>query len=464
MSTQNAPQEIVERALASSSSLGCVVIARSRSVANLRWARNTLTTNGETVADSVSVIALVAVEGGVAAGSVTASSPTLDSVPGLVRAAEAAAVAAGPAEDAAELATGLEASSDWALAPAVSTSSAFTELAPALGEVFGAARADGIEHFGYAEESAETVYLGTSTGTRLRFTGTEGRLELTAKSHERTRSAWAGRAGRSLAGLDPLGADAELRRGLDWQARRVDVEPGRHPALLTPSAVADLVVDLYWSSIGRSAHEGRSVWSKAGGGTRIGELVVDPRVQLYSDPALAGLEATPFVTAVGSSAAGSVFDNGLPTGRVDWLRDGVLTGLITTRHTAAEAGLEFNPGVENLRLDVDGAQGGLDDLIARTQNGLLVTCLWYNRVVDPQTLLLTGLTRDGVYVVENGEVVGAATNFRFNDSPVGVLGRIEDAGSTTPTLAREMGDYFNRAAMPPLLVRDFNFSTVSQAS
>lgn len=464
MSTQTTPQEIVERALASSTSLGCVVIARSRSVANLRWARNTLTTNGETVADSVSVIALVAVDGGVAAGSVTASAPTLESVADLVRAAEAAAVQAGPAEDAADLADGIAASPDWSAPPAVSTSASFTVVAPALGEVFGAARADGIEHFGYAEESAVTTYLGTSSGTRLRFTGTEGRLELTAKSHERSRSAWAGRAGRTLAGLDPHGADAELRRGLEWQGRRLDVAPGRHPALLTPSAVADLVIDLYWSSVGRSAAEGRSVWSKAGGGTRIGELVADPRVHLFSDPSLPGLEATSFVTAVGSSAAGSVFDNGLPTARVDWLRDGVLSNLITTRHTAAEAGLEFRPGVENLQLDVAGAHGDLDDLVARTDDGLLVTCLWYNRVVDPQTLLLTGLTRDGVYVVKGGEVVGAATNFRFNDSPVGILGRIEDAGITTPTLAREMGDYFNRAAMPPLLVKDFNFSTVSQAS
>jgi predicted Zn-dependent protease len=464
MSTQATAQEIVERALAASTSLGCVVIARSRSVANLRWARNTLTTNGETVADSVSVIALVAVEGGVAAGSVTASAPTLESVADLVRAAEAAAVQAGPAEDAADLAAGIGASPDWSAPPAVATSASFAQVAPALGEVFGSARDDGIEHFGYAEESAVTTYLGTSTGTRLRFTGTEGRLELTAKSHDRTRSAWAGRAGRTLAGLDPFGADVELRRGLGWQGRTVDVAPGRHDALLTPSAVADLVVDLYWSSVGRDAHEGRSVWSKAGGGTRVGELVADPRVHLFSDPALAGLEASPFVAAVGSSAAGSVFDNGLPTGHVDWLRDGVLTSLITTRHTAAESGLPFSPGVENLRLDVAGAEGALDDVIARTQDGLLVTCLWYNRVVDPQTLLLTGLTRDGVYVVRGGEVVGAATNFRFNDSPVGILDRIRDAGTTVPTLAREMGDYFNRAAMPPLLVSDFNFSTVSQAS
>jgi predicted Zn-dependent protease len=120
--------------------------------------------------------------------------------------------------------------------------------------------------------------------------------------------------------------------------------------------------------------------------------------------------------------------------------------------------------VDNLVLEVDGAEGDLDDLIARADDALLVTCLWYNRVVDPQTLLLTGLTRDGVYVVRGGEVVGAASNFRFNDSPVDVLTRIEDAGASSPTLAREMADYFPRASMPPLLVRDYNFSTVSQAS
>lgn len=456
-------QEIVERALATSTSLGCVVIARSRSVANLRWARSTLTTNGETVADSVTVVALVELDGGVGSGSVTASAPTLETVADLVRAAEAAAVEAGPAEDARALVTGGQ-SGDWLERPVLATSAAFADLAPSLGDVFGAARADGIEHFGYAEESVVTTFLGTSTGTRLRFTGTEGRLECTAKSHERSRSAWAGRAGRSLVGLDPHGADAELRRGLGWQGTRVDVTPGRHTALLSPSAAADLTIDLYWSSIGRDAHEGRSVWSRAGGGTRVGEVVADPRVHLFSDPAMAGLEASPFTSAAGSSSASSVFDNGTATGRVDWISDGVLRNLITTRHTAQETGLDYRPGVENLRLDIAGGHGSVEDLIARTDDGLLVTCLWYNRVVDPQTLLLTGLTRDGVYVVKGGEVVGAATNFRFNDSPVGVLDRIVDAGESTPTLAREFGDYFNRAAMPPLLVRDFNFSTVSQAS
>ena len=115
-------------------------------------------------------------------------------------------------------------------------------------------------------------------------------------------------------------------------------------------------------------------------------------------------------------------------------------------------------------MDVEAGNGSLADVVARVEDGLLITCLWYNRVVDAQTLLLTGLTRDGVYVIRGGKVVGAASNFRFNDSPVDVLTRILDAGDTVPTLAREFGDYFNRAAMPALVVEGYNFSTVSQAS
>jgi predicted Zn-dependent protease len=458
------PQEIVELALASSTSRGCVVLVRSQSIANLRWARNTLTTNGETRATAVSVVAIVDVPGGVAAGSVTLNHPSPSALADLVRRAEAVAVAEGPADDAAELASGIDASAGWADPPEVATSADLGGLAGEIGELFAAGRADGIEHFGYAEQSVTTYYLGTSTGLRLRFADPEGRLELTAKSHGRSRSAWSGRAGRSLTGMDLVDVDRELRQGLAWQATRIDVGPGRHAAVLTPSAVADLMIELYWSSVARDAADGQSVWSHAGGGTRAGELVADARVTLHSDPALRGLEAVPFVVATGSSGASSVFDNGLPVEAVSWIRAGVLENLITTRHTAAETGLPFRPGVENLRLDVAGASGTLEDVVARTGDGLVVTCLWYNRVVDPQTLLLTGLTRDGVYAVRGGEVVGAVTNFRFNDSPVGALARIEDAGATVSTLAREMGDYFNRAAMPPLVVRDFNFSTVSQAS
>src|SRR6202044_1168543 len=160
----------------------------------------------------------------------------------------------------------------------------------------------------------------------------------------------------------------------------------------------------------------------------------------------------------------SVFDNGLPLHPTDWIRDGELAALVQTRYSAGLSGLGVTPAIGNLILDAPGADGSLDDLIAETDRGLLLTSLWYIREVDPQTLLLTGLTRDGVYLVEGGEVVGAVNNFRFNESPVGMLERLLEVGATVPTLPREWGDYFNRAAMPPVRVEGFNMSSVSQAS
>jgi predicted Zn-dependent protease len=123
----------------------------------------------------------------------------------------------------------------------------------------------------------------------------------------------------------------------------------------------------------------------------------------------------------------------------------------------------MTPAVDNLGLTVDGARGSVDDLVAGVERGLLLTCLWYIREVDPQTLLLTGLTRDGVYLVEGGEVAGAVNNFRFNESPVALLDRFTTASDTVPAFSREWGDYFPRTGMPALRVPDFNMSSVSEA-
>jgi predicted Zn-dependent protease len=122
------------------------------------------------------------------------------------------------------------------------------------------------------------------------------------------------------------------------------------------------------------------------------------------------------------------------------------------------------PAIDNLVLDVAGGTGSVEDLVAGTDDGLLVTCFWYIREVDPQTLLLTGLTRDGVYVVEGGEVIGATSNFRFNESPVDLLTRVQAASATDITLPREWGEWFTRTAMPALRVDGYNMSTVSEAS
>ena len=192
---------------------------------------------------------------------------------------------------------------------------------------------------------------------------------------------------------------------------------------------------------------------------------------LSSDPRAAGLGCAPFVISHASGPDSSVFDNGLPLGRTDWIRDGSLAALVSSRHSAAVAGLPVTPAIDNLTFAVhtSGPTSGagapaLEQMIASTGRGLLLTCLWYIREVDPQTLLLTGLTRDGVYLVENGEVTGAVNNFRFNESPVGMLGRLLEVGATVRTLPREWGDYFNRAAMPPVRVEGFNMSSVSPAS
>ena len=160
----------------------------------------------------------------------------------------------------------------------------------------------------------------------------------------------------------------------------------------------------------------------------------------------------------------SVFDNGLPLARTDWISGGTLTALRQTRETAALTGQPVTPEIDNLVLEVDDGTGSADDLVAGTERGLLLTCLWYIRAVDPQTLLLTGLTRDGVYLVENGEITGAVNNFRFNESPVDLLRRFTHASATVPAFSREWGDdYFSRTAMPALRVPDFNMSSVSQA-
>jgi predicted Zn-dependent protease len=176
------------------------------------------------------------------------------------------------------------------------------------------------------------------------------------------------------------------------------------------------------------------------------------------------MECAPFVVAHASESEASVFDNGLPLQRTPWVDQGVLTSLGQTRHSVTIAGGPMTPMIDNLALQVDGGSGTLDDIVRGTERGLLLTTLWYIREVDPQTLLLTGLTRDGVYLVEGGEVVGAVNNFRFNESPVDLLARVTGAGDTEVSLPREWSDFFTRVAMPPLRVADFNMSTVSQAS
>ncbi|MGW7358750.1 metallopeptidase TldD-related protein [Streptomyces sp. NPDC054802] len=455
------PHEIVERALELSTADGCVVIADEGSSANLRWAGNALTTNGVTRGRTLTVIATVDGAEGTASGVVSRSAVTAGDLEPLVRAAEAAARGAGPAEDAQPLVTGVEASPGFTDAPAETTSAVFADFAPALGEAFARARAGGRELYGFANHEMTSTYIGTSTGLRLRHDQPNGTLEINAKSPDRVRSAWAGLSTRDFKDVDPAAMDADLARRLAWAERRIELPAGRYETLLPPTAVADLLVYQLWSSAARDAAEGRTVFSRPGGGTRVGEKLSPLPLTLRSDPHEPGLESAPFVIAHSSGDDASVFDNGLPITATEWMRDGKLEHLVTTRHTAGLTGLPVAPGAGNLILD-GGGERSLEEMVSATARGLLLTCLWYIREVDPATLLLTGLTRDGVYLVENGEVVGEVNNFRFNESPVDLLSRAGEAGRTERTLPREWGDWFTRAAMPALRVPDFNMSSVSQ--
>ncbi len=456
-------QDLIEKITSTATCDDCIVVVQDKTQANLRWAASTLTTNGVITQRSVTVIAFVAVEGGMAAGGVSRTDVALADIEKLLEEAVAAAKAAGPADDYAPLATNVSIG-DWN-APHVPTGpEVFSTFAPALGDMFSRSVADSIELFGYSEHTSETTWVGSKGGLRLRKDSPVGRVEMTGKSHGRSRSTWAGVETRDFKDVSVADIDAQIRQRLTWQATTVDLPAGRYDTILPSGSVADLFTYMMWVSTARDAHEGQSVFSKKGGGTRIGEKLSNLSLQFFSDPQYKALPASNFVSTAVSSPFSSVFDNGQPIKRVDWLKDGVLQSLIQTRASAKLTSLDFTPIGENLVMSVDGASGSLEDLIKKVDNGLLLTTFWYIRMVDPNSLLLTGLTRDGVYHVKGGEVVGATNNFRWNDSPVSALGRIANAGATEWTQPREWAGDITNMAVPPLVIKDFNMSTVSPGS
>ena len=464
MSTPLVPQSLVDHAVATSIADDCIAIVHDKTSANLRWANNTLTTNGVMHGVTVTIISFVRQSGGVSTGSVTGSASDQAQVTALVQAADAAARAGSMAEDANPLVADVPVDADWDDPPVPTDIGVYGAFAPALGEAFGRAGAADRILYGFVNHEMTTTYVGSTTGLRLRHVQPTGHYGCTAKNAALTNSAWVGGATRDFADVDALAMDAAVAERLAWGERRVDLPAGRYDTILPPSAVADLMIDAYWYAGARDAFDGQSVYSRRGGGTRIGESITAPGVNLYSDPTHPGLECAPFALAASSSNDASVFDNGLPLTRTDWIRGGDLTSLLQTRHSAGLTGQPVTPAVDNLVLEIDGATSSLDDLVAGTERGLLLTCLWYIREVDPQSLLLTGLTRDGVYLIENGEITGAVNNFRFNESPIDLLKRFTHASATTPSFSREWGDdYFSRTATPALRVPDFNMSSVSQA-
>ena len=453
-------QDLIEKITSTATCDDCIVVVRDKTQANLRWAGSTLTTNGVIQERSVTVIAFVSVDGGMASGGVTRTDVSLADVPALLEAAIASAKAAGPADDYAPLATNVSIG-NWSAEHVPTGPEVFTKFAPALGDMFSRSVADKIELFGYSEHTNETTWVGSKGGLRLRKDSPVGRVEMTGKSHDRTRSTWAGVETHDFTDVSVADIDAQIRQRLNWQGTKVDLPAGKYDTIFPSGSVADIFTYMMWVSTARDAHEGQSVFSKKGGGTRIGEKLANVSLQFFSDPDFKALPFSNFVATAVSSPFSSVFDNGQSIKRVDWLKDGVLQSLVQTRASAQLTNLDFTPLGENLVMSVDGASGSLEDMVKKVDNGLLLTTLWYIRMVDPNSLLLTGLTRDGVYHVKGGEVVGATNNFRWNDSPVSALSRIAHAGTSEWTQPREWAGDMTSMSMPPLVIKDFNMSTVS---
>ena len=464
------PQAVVEDALNAARALrdvrDCVVFTMVDSSADLRWANSTLTTNGVSWGMSITVVAYVDTPTGVATATIGVDSADLDTsrVRSLVEAAVAKArLLGGSGEGMPLLPRQL---GNWDELPVVTDASVFAPITGHLGQIFAEATHGDYAHYGYAEHSLVSVWVAALSGLRAQYAMPSGRIEMTARSVDATRSAWEGVSTRTFSGLDLPRLDHQLRTRLEWQRRRVELPAGKYTTILPAGCVGDLVETMRPALVARDAVEGNSFFASANtaNGTRLGELITAAGVHLFSDPGYRGLEVPDIVVDLYDSPNASVFDTGLTAGRADWLTDGRLGALEGTRVTETEHGINRAADCGNLVLDIDGGSGTLDDLVAGTDSGVLCTSLWYIRDLEEADLLVTGLTRDGVYLVEGGEVVAATNNFRFNESAPGILSRIARAGATEITQVREHAESADAMAMPPLVIEAFTMSSVSTSN
>lgn len=315
----------------------------------------------------------------------------------------------------------------------------------------GACEGAGLVGAGLIHRSAGAEALANSAGLFAYHAASSVVHTLTVRTPEGDGSGWAGSAHNDWSRCRPPAELATRAIGKARQSRNATpVEPGKYTVVLEPTAVANLLGLLTSALNARPADEGRSFFSKRGGGNKIGEKVVDERVTIMSDPQDSELLQDPFT------------NEGAPIERTVWIENGVVKNLAYDRFWADKQGVKPQPQGGGIRLA--GTNSTLDQLIAQVERGLLVTRFWYIRGVDPRTILYTGLTRDGVFLIEQGKVSRAVGNFRFNESPVAMLNNLVALGTPERVTTSESGGLGGTAMMvPPIVTRDFNFTSVSEA-
>jgi len=299
---------------------------------------------------------------------------------------------------------------------------------------------------GYLVVNTGTNAMGNNAKHFAYHKATNANYTLTVRTTDGTGSGWAGAEHPDWKQLDIAGVSSRAIDKARLSRNPVAIEPGRYTVILEPQAVGDLVQLIGFYADARSSDEGRSPFAKQGGGNKIGEKIMDSRISLIADPFDPMVLSQPWD------------GDGLPLGRQVFVDKGVLKELYYSRFWAKK--MNKQPTGAPTSFIMTGGTTSLDDMIKSTPRGVLVTRLWYLREVDPRTILYTGLTRDGTFLIENGKISKAIKNFRFNDSPLFMLNNVEAMGRPVRLAGTEAG---GAVVVPPIKVKDFNFTSLSDA-
>ena len=458
-------------ALATATDAGAgIAIERHTCEVNARAANNYPTSNAHAEANTLGAICVADDRFTIQRTDLMPSSD----VPGMIQAGVAAARQLGPAPDASALAQLDEAGVahshlDGADLPCGGPD--LDSMTGALQSVLSESREHGMVCAGYAFQRSERELLALSTGVRRESDLGFASLGLTVRTADSSRSSFLGRSARRLSQIDAGALFAEARRRLEWTDRTVSLPPGDYEVILDSSAAADLLNRLFWEMHAQAADEGRTLFSSLPG-KGVGEQLYSPLVTVESYPDDPEMPVADYVRTLGDGRSHhdeqggvgllgylSAFDSGFPISPATWIDKGVQGPLVCNRSWARDHDHAFRPRADNLRMR--GSSTTLDDMIASTTRGLLINSFWYVRAADPPSLLLTGSTRDGVYLIENGEVTAHVNNFRFTNSAVDVFKRTVEVGQANTTLTREYA--MNFVSTPPIRVETFHLSSVSEA-
>jgi predicted Zn-dependent protease len=440
MLTKEEAQKLTEMALSFSTFPECEVSVNSSESAFIRFALNGITTSGFTVERSMSISSTRDGK----SGSTQVDEFDEKSLREAVKRTEELAMIAPPnSEHVPPLDSQNYASiENYAATTAKARNK---EMIPHVRAVIDGAKSGGLIAAGYFERSAKTSAIGNKKGNFGYGRVTDASLSATIRKPDGSSSGWACQPAVRIEDIDGgTIANTAVEKCRNWAGAK-RLEPGNYTVVLEPTAVGDLVQLLGFNMQARRAEEGRSFLSKKGGGTLAGEKLFPEFITLRTDP------ANPLYSVLPWSGGG------LPVNPISWIDKGVVANLWYDRYWAAKTGKQPTPFPTDLVLER--GDKSLDTLIASVDRGLLVTRFWYIRGVNPQTAQMTGLTRDGLFLIENGKITSPVSNFRFNESPVHVLQNTIAMGKPIRVRGGEGGGMI----APPLVVKDFPFTSISDA-